>query len=126
MVNIDKKILIVDDDKNFLWILKQSVAGEGFSVISAQDGEEGLEMAMKEKPDLILLDILMPKMEGTEVAKKLKEAGADIPIIFLTNVKDSERVSETMEISGGMADYILKADIHVEDIINRIKQKLGV
>lgn len=126
MANLEKKILVVDDDKNFLWILKQGMSAEGFSVVTAQDGQEGLDMAKSEKPDLILMDILMPKMEGTEVAAKLKEEGINVPIIFLTNVKDSERVSETMEISEGKSDYILKADIHIEDVIKRIKQKLGV
>ena len=65
-------ILIVEDDKSFLWILRQGFEAEGFSVVFAQDGEEALEMAVSEKPDLILLDILLPKMDGITMAKKLK------------------------------------------------------
>ena len=88
MVNINKKILIVEDDKSFLWILKQSFASEGFTVLVAEDGEAGLDLAEREKPDLILLDILMPKMDGITLSKKLKQLNSGIPIMFLTNLKD--------------------------------------
>jgi two-component system alkaline phosphatase synthesis response regulator PhoP len=87
-----RKILIVDDDKAFNWILKQSFSNGDFSVISAFDGQEGLSIAEKEKPDLILLDILMPKMDGMEMAKNLRQNGINSKIIFLTNLKDLEHI----------------------------------
>jgi len=124
MVKIDKKILIVEDDKSFLWILRQSFEAEGFPVFFAQDGEEGLKMAEEEKPDLILLDILMPKMDGITMAKKLKEKGIKSQIIFLTNLKDVDHISRAVEVSKE-TDYIIKSDLHVNQIVARVKEKLG-
>ena len=122
---IDKKVLICEDDKSFLWILRQSFENEGFSVIFAQDGEEGLTMAIGENPDLILLDILMPKMDGITMARKLKENGSKPMIIFLTNFKDAEHISAAVEVFGE-TDYIVKSDLHVDQIIVRVKEKLGI
>jgi YesN/AraC family two-component response regulator len=74
-----------------------------------------------EKPDLILLDITMPKMDGIAVSKKLKVSGNKVPIIFLTNMSDFKHVSEAMESS---TDYIVKAETSVDDIIIKVKEKL--
>jgi DNA-binding response OmpR family regulator len=123
MSNLEKKVLIVEDDKDFLWILKQSFAGQGFSVIFAEDGEEGLKMAENEKPDLIILDILLPKMDGITVAKKLKERGVKSPIIFLSNLMGKLPVVEGIVRE---TDYIVKSDLHVDQIIARVKERLGV
>jgi len=125
MENLNKKILIVDDDKAFLWILRQSLESVGFSVSFAEDGENGLEMAEKEKPDLILLDILMPKMDGIEVAKGLKEKGIKLKIIFLTNLKDIEHMSQAVEITKE-TDYIVKTETPIDQIIVRVKDRLGI
>ena len=125
MENLNKKILIVDDDKAFLWILRQSLESAGFSVSFAEDGENGLEMAEKEKPDLILLDILMPKMDGIEVAKGLKEKGIKLKIIFLTNLKDIEHMSQAVEITKE-TDYIVKTETPIDQIIVRVKDRLGI
>ena len=125
MSKTNKKLLIVEDDKSFLWILRQSFEDEGLSVFFAEDGEEGLNMAIKEKPDLILLDILMPKMDGITVAKKLKENGTEAYIMFLTNFKDIEHVSQAVEVVRE-TDYIVKSDIHIDQIINRVKNKLAI
>ncbi len=120
-----KKVLIVEDDKDFLWILKQSFSNQLFSVLFTEDGEEGLVMAEKEKPNLIVVDILMPKMNGIEMVQKLKERGIMPKIIFLTNLKDENHISQVMEITGG-ADYIVKADVPISTIIERVKSKLGI
>jgi DNA-binding response OmpR family regulator len=125
MDNLAKKILIVEDDKDFFWILQQSFTGKGFSLFFAHDGEEGLKIAEDEKPDLILLDILLPKMDGISMAKKLKENGFKTKIIFLTNLKDAEHISEAVETMED-TDYIVKSDLHVDHIIDRVKGKLGV
>lgn len=125
MAEINKKILIVEDDKDFLWILKQSLSSAGFFVFTACDGEEGLVVAAKEKPDLILLDILMPKMDGIETAKKLQEAKNTASIIFLTNVKDDTHISKAMETVPN-TEYIIKSDLGVSEIIDRIKSRLGL
>ena len=125
MVDSNKKILIVEDSNDFLWILKQGFVGEGFSVIFAQDGEEALKMAEEEKPDLILLDILLPKMDGITVAKKLKEKGLNPKIIFLTNLKDTEHMGKAVETMND-TDYIIKSDLHLDQIVARAKEKLGI
>jgi len=125
MATIDKKILIVEDDKSFLWILKQSFESEGFSVILAPDGEAGLDMAEKEKPDLILADILMPKMDGITMGKKLKEKNIPSQIIFLTNLKDVDHINNAVEL-GKETDYIIKSDVHVDQIIDMAKKRLGL
>jgi len=125
MAQIDKKILIVEDDKDFLWILRQSFSGEGFTVVYALDGQEGMEKAEKEKPDLILSDILMPRMDGIAMIRELKKKGISVKTIFLTNVKDADRVSEAME-SMAELDYIVKSDVHVNAIIDRVKERLGL
>ena len=121
MAEAHKKILIVDDTKSYLWILSQTFAKEEFIVSTAENGEEGLALAKEEKPDLILLDITMPKMDGITMAKKLQEDGIQIPIIFLTNMSDLEHVSEAMQTS---KDYIVKADTSVDDVVIRVKEKL--
>jgi DNA-binding NarL/FixJ family response regulator len=109
-----KKVLIVEDDKDFLWILRQAL-----------DGEEGVAIAEKEKPDLIIMDIMMPKMDGITAAKAIRAKGVTGKIIFLTNLKDPVRVSQAMEADEG-TDYIVKSDVHVDAILQRIKDKLGL
>src|SRR3989338_11046379 len=120
-----KKVLIVEDDKDFLWILRQNFDNQDFEVVYAENGEDGLALAEKEKPDLIIVDILMPKMDGIEMAKKLKEKRIIPQMIFLTNLKDENHISQVMEITGG-ADYIVKADVSVLSIVERLKNKLGI
>ena len=121
-----KKLLIIEDDKDFLWILKQGFNNQSFSVVYAENGKEGLLTAEKEKPDLIMVDILMPEMTGIEMARALKEKmGTLPPMVFLTNLKDENYISQVMEITGG-ADYIVKADMSITAIVDRVKSKLGV
>ena len=125
MADTNKKILIVEDDKSFLWILKQSFISEGFYVSTAEDGEVGLSAVEKEKPDLILIDILMPKMDGITMAKKIKESGNKAQIMFLTNLKDVEHISDVMETIKE-TDYIVKSDFHIDAIVSMVKAKLGI
>jgi len=123
MTDLNKKILIVEDSKSYLFIITETLRDAGFTVVTAPDGEEGLETAKNEKPDLILLDITMPKMDGVQMSKKLKESNINIPIIFLTNMSDIKHVTDAMETS---TDYIVKADTSVEDIVVRVKGKLNL
>lgn len=117
---INKKILIAEDDKDLLSILKTKFAMEGFSVFTAENGEEGAVVAEREKPDLVISDLLMPKMDGMEMAKKIKESNAGLPIIFLTNIKDPGAGEKT-----GF-DYLIKSDLRINDIIAKVKIKLGL
>jgi len=125
MPKINKKILIVEDDKSLLWILRQSFSDEGFTVIFAQDGEEGLNIAEIENPDLILLDISMPKMDGLTMAKILREKNINSKIIFLTNFKDTDHIREAIEIYEEI-DYIIKSDLDIDQIIGRVKERLKI
>jgi len=124
MTKLNKKILVVEDDKNLLLVLQEKFINEGFSVVTALDGEEGLIVTEKEKPDLILLDIRMPKIDGITMARKLKEAGVDVPIIFLTNLGDIEHISNTIEVS--KSDYLIKSNWNLDDIVKKVKAKLGL
>ncbi len=120
-----KKVLIVEDDKDFLWILRQALDHQAFSVVYALDGEEGVNMAEKENPDLIIMDIMLPKMDGIAAAKAIKEKGINAQIVFLTNFKDVEHVGKAMDATG-QTDYIVKSDVHIDAILGRIKNKLGL
>jgi DNA-binding response OmpR family regulator len=117
------KILIVEDDEDFLSILKTKFTAEGFSVVTAKDGEEGIRVAEKEKPDLIFTDVLMPKMDGITMAKKLKEKNIKSQIMFLTNLKGK------LPVAGGIVeetDYIIKSDFHLDQIVAKVKERLGI
>lgn len=122
MAKLNKKILIVEDDKPLLLALKEKSTTEGFSVATALDGEEGLIAAKKENPDLFLLDIKMPKMDGITMARKAKEIGVDCPIIFLTNLDDVKHISDAIEVSH--SDYLIKSDWKLDDIVKKVKLKL--
>ena len=119
----NKKILIVEDEKEFQLVLKQNFDSAGFEVFTAYDGQEGLDAIQKENPDLILLDIAMPKMNGIEMIKTLDEKYKKIPIIFLTNMKDDIHISQAMELIPN-TEYIIKSDISINRLIERVKEKL--
>jgi len=122
---MSKKILFIEDEsalqKTFGEILRQ----EGYEMISALDGETGLRLAKSEKPDLILLDLILPKMPGFDVLKKLKEDNEtkDIPVIVLTNLEDIKDVDRAIEL--GATTYLVKAKYSLEEIVEKIKNALG-
>jgi two-component system, OmpR family, alkaline phosphatase synthesis response regulator PhoP len=115
-----KKILIVDDEKDIVQMLKYNIEKEGYAVLTALNGNRALEQARENKPDLILLDVMMPEMDGWEVCKQLMrdEKTARIPVIFLT-AKGSE-VDEVVGLELGADDYIIKP-ISIRKLIARIK-----
>jgi DNA-binding response OmpR family regulator len=125
MKNANKKVLIVEDDSSFLWLLKAGLKDKGFDIISAEDGEDGLKKVEEENPDLILLDIMLPKMDGLTMAKKLKEKNLNFDIIFLTQYSDVEHISQAVELSKE-TDYIVKSDMHIEQIAEKIKKRLRI
>lgn len=124
MADAKKKVLIVEDSKSYLFIITESLRDAGIIVVTAGNGEEGLEAIASDKPDLILLDITMPKMDGITMSKKLKEIGITIPIIFLTNMSDVKHMSDALGSTASNTDYIVKADTSVDDIVARVKDKL--
>jgi len=123
----DKKtILIIDDNKELCGLLADGLTGENISVQQAHDGEEGLTAALKEHPDVILLDVLMPKMDGWEMLEKLRadEWGKNAEVIMLTNVGDMESISKAVD--RGTFEYLIKTELDIEDIAAKVKEKLSV
>jgi DNA-binding response OmpR family regulator len=120
----DKKILIIEDEKALSQALFDKLERDGFIVIRACNGKIGLEMALEEKPDLILLDIVMPVMDGLTMLQELKKDdwGNKAKVIVLTNLYDSEKVIDCVE--QGVTDYLIKTDWKLVDIIEKIKLKL--
>ncbi len=122
-----KKILIIDDDKIFSKILRDGLLAGGngkYEVVSAFDGEEGFEVAMREKPDLIMLDMMMPKVTGIEFLKKLRNEdwGKDMPVIVETQLSDMEKMNEGMEL--GVRGYIIKSDYSLDTILRQVEDIL--
>ena len=117
---MDRKILIVDDEKNIADIIAFNLKKEGYQVIKAADGEEGVKMAMEENPDLILLDIMMPKMDGYEACKKIREK-KNTPIIMLT--ARAEDLDKVLGLELGADDYVTKP-FGVRELMARVKANL--
>jgi len=120
-----KKILIVEDEQTLVKALTSKLENEGFEAEGAINGEEGMKLAKSKKPDLILLDVIMPRMDGMTMLKKLKEdeETKNIPVIMLTNLSDDKRVAESIE--SGAHDYLIKADWKIEDVVVKVKKKLA-
>jgi len=128
LINADtimKTILFIEDEsalqKTFGEVLKQ----EGYEMISALDGEIGLRLAEAKKPDLILLDLILPKIHGFDVLKKLKQAEGTkhISVIVLTNLEGMRDVDMALEL--GATTYLVKAQYSLEEVVEKIKKAIG-
>jgi DNA-binding response OmpR family regulator len=119
------KILFIEDEPTLQKELKEILEQEKFKTFSAFDGEEGLKKAKEEKPNLILLDLILPKKDGFEVVKELKadEKLKDIPVIVLTNLEGVGDVEKALEL--GATTYLVKANYKLEDVVSKIKEILG-
>lgn len=124
-MNQKKKILIVEDEPSLRRGLTNELEKAGFTVLGVQDGEEGLSMALAEHPDLILLDIILPKMDGLSLLKKLRDDswGKDAAVIMLTNLLDPTIISQA--VIYGAPDYLVKIDWTIPDVISKVKERLG-
>lgn len=118
------KILLVEDDTFLVEMYTTKFELEGFGVISAEDGQKGLDMAKKENPDIILLDILMPKMDGFAVLEALKKDKdlAGIPVVLLTNLGQKDDVKKGFE--KGAVGYLIKAHFMPSEVVDKIKKIL--
>lgn len=118
------KILIIEDDVNLIELYETKFGLEKFEVLIAPDGQQGIEMAVRERPEVILLDILMPNVNGFEVLKSLKdhEETKDIPVVVYTNLgsSDSDEKRE-LAFSLGAADYLVKALHEPDSIVRRVR-----
>jgi DNA-binding response OmpR family regulator len=117
-------ILIVDDEKDLRDALGAALRNAGFTVLEAIDGPQGVQLAELEKPELMLLDIMMPNMSGHQVLReiRMKPWGMRMKVILLTNSDDPANISQGAELKSN--DYIIKSQTSLEDIIKKVKQHL--
>ncbi|HOX41075.1 MAG TPA: response regulator [bacterium] len=115
------KVLLVDDDMTLHQMYAERLKAEGYTIVSAYDGEEALEKAPKEKPDVILLDIMMPKVNGIDVMRKLRddEETANIPIILLTALV--QEISKVKAMMKAKDSYLIKSEIMPADVVKSIE-----
>ena len=120
-----KKILFVEDEMALQKTFKDILKEEDYEIISALDGEIGLRLAKEEKPDLILLDLILPKLDGFELLKKLKEdpETKNVPVIVLTNLERTEDIERALEL--GATTYLIKANYTLKEVVKKIKKAIG-
>ena len=118
---MSKKILIIEDDKFLRELIAQKLVKEGYNIAEAIDGEEGIKKVKSEQPDLVLLDLILPGIDGFEVLSKMKEDSSlvSIPVIILSNLGQKEDVEKGLKL--GAADYLIKAHFTPGEIIDKIK-----
>ena len=116
------KILLVEDDSFLLSMYSTKFELENFNVIIAEDGEKGWKFAQKEAPDIILLDIKLPKMDGFEVLSELKEDPelSSIPVVILSNLGQKDEIEKGLQM--GAEDYLVKAHFTLGEIVEKIKE----
>ena len=118
-------ILVVEDDKFLRELISKKLISEGYNISQAVDGEEGLKKIKEEKPDLVLLDLILPGIDGFEVLARAKEEPGviKIPVIILSNLGQKEDVEKGINL--GAVDYLVKAHFTPGEIIEKIKKILG-
>ncbi len=120
-----KKILIVEDEAPLRKALVEEFEDAGYIVLEGVDGLEGFDVALKNKPDLILLDQLMPKLNGVGMLKQLRqdEWGATVPVIMATNMSTADTINDA--IDAGANDYFIKSEVSIEDIVTLVAERLA-
>ncbi len=118
---MSKTILVIEDDAFLRGLMVRKIVEEGFNASEAETGEQGTEKAKKEKPDLILLDLMLPDISGFDVLKRLKEdqSAKSIPVIILSNLAAPEEIENGLKI--GATDYLVKAHLTPREIIEKVK-----
>lgn len=121
----NKTVMIVEDETSLLELLVDKFKDSGFTVLASQNAEEGIKMAFKEHPDLILLDIILPKMDGLTMLKKLRKDnwGNSVPVIILSNLSDQQKVSEAIQI--GVYDFLVKSNVRLADVVAEVCEVLN-
>jgi two-component system alkaline phosphatase synthesis response regulator PhoP len=122
-----KKVLIVEDEAAMLDALENKFKKSGFKVVTGHDGEEAVVLAKTERPDAVMLDIIMPKLDGLGAMKAIRgldKWGREVPIILLTNLSDPDNVSEAAKYK--VFDFLVKTDWRLDDVLQLAKDKLGM
>ncbi|HOZ55821.1 MAG TPA: response regulator [bacterium] len=115
------KVLIVEDELKLQKAIGDKVQREGWQSIVASNGEEGLRAVMQEQPDIVLLDIIMPIMDGLTMLKELRKI-SDVPVLILTNLYDEKKLIESFR--AGSYDYLVKSNYSLNEVIEKIKEAL--
>jgi two-component system phosphate regulon response regulator PhoB len=120
-----KTVLIVEDEQMLLSALQRKLESAGLNVLTAKDGSEGLKLALENRPDLILLDIILPLMDGITFLERLRrdEWGKQVPVIVLSNLSKASTITETKE--KGVKMFLVKTDWKIDDVLQKIKNELG-
>jgi len=120
-----KTILVVEDESALQKAMSDVLTQEGFEVVSALDGEAGLRLAQEKKPNLILLDLILPKMNGFEVLEALKKDATtrSIPVIVLTNLEDMKNIQKAVDL--GATTYLVKANYSLEEVLEKVKSTVA-
>lgn len=106
--------------------LTDKFSREGFLVLQAKDGEEGVDLALRDKPDIILLDLVMPKMTGVMVVERLRKDpwGKTVPVVILSNLTPNDRLLRQL-MEGGVSYCLIKAESKIEDVVQKVKEAVG-
>ncbi|MBI4089453.1 MAG: response regulator [Candidatus Levybacteria bacterium] len=122
ITNHKKKLLIIEDEPIFLELLTDKFESEEFKTFRAQTAEKGIKLALKHHPDLILLDIILPKMDGLAMLSILRKDrwGKNTPVIILSNTSDQKRVSQALKL--GVYDYLVKTNFTLKELVSQVKE----
>lgn len=119
-----RKILVVEDDRSFQSAIVEMLSQEGYETISAFDGEEGLAKLSQEKPDLVLLDIILPKKDGFEFLSQMKNnpETKEVPVLILTNLEEVDKVQKAVDL--GATTFMIKSDYSIKEVLEKVKEAL--
>lgn len=120
-----KKILFIEDEKILRELLRDKLTAEGYSVGTAIDGEEGLEVMRRMNPDLVLLDVIMPKMGGFEVLEEMSKDDQlkSIPVIIISNSGQPVELAQARKL--GVKDWLVKTEFDPQEVIDKVKKQIG-
>jgi DNA-binding response OmpR family regulator len=120
------KVLLIDDDEDLISIFTSALSRDSFEVVSATTGQEGLDKIKSEKPDIVLLDQVLPDISGNEILKSIKADSEtkNIPVILLSNFSQEELVKGA--IDEGAADYLFKYQVEPKDVVAKVKEALKI
>lgn len=118
-----KKILIIEDEKSLLEAIKSKLLMSGYDVVSAEDGEEGESLITSESPDLVLLDIVLPKKDGFQILEDLKKDGVIVPIVIISNSGQPVEIERALQL--GVKDYLIKANFTPSEVLDKVEKTIG-
>ena len=118
------RILLVEDDRILRRAVQTTLRRHGFNVVAADDGEKALRLAKSEAPELVLLDLIIPKVQGFEVLRRLKQdpKTASVPVVVLSNLSQESDVKHAMDL--GAVDYLVKANLSLDQLVKKVRQLL--